>query len=56
MNKRKKREGNRLGKKGSDHSTSTEQKKRGRKGRGGRKQYLFLVIAGVPQGEGSEVS
>lgn len=44
------------GKKGSDHSTSTEQKKRGRKGRGGRKQYLFLAIAGVPQGEGSEVS
>lgn len=61
VNKRRKRNWNRLEKKASDHSTSTELKNkkgkdRGRKGRGGRKQYLFLAIAGVPQGEGSEVS
>lgn len=61
MNKRRKRNWNRLEKKGSDHSISTKRKKKkvkdkGRKGRGGRKQYLFLVITGVPQGEGSEVS
>lgn len=61
VNKRRKRNWYRLEKKASDHLTSTELKKkkgkdRGRKGRGGRKQYLFLAIAGVPQGEGSEVS
>lgn len=61
VNKRRKRNWNRLEKKRvwslDKHRTETEKgKDKGKKGRGGRKQYLFLVIAGVPQGEGNEVS
>lgn len=38
--------------KGNENKEVTNRKQ----GRGGRKQYLFLAIAGVPHGEGSEVS